>query len=75
MTKWIKKDDEVIVIAGDDKGVAGKIMSVNRKKNRVIVKGVNLVKRHLKNDQDGKGGGIIEKELSIHLSNIKVKTG
>ncbi len=37
MTKWIKKDDEVIVIAGDDKGITGKIKSVNRKKNRVVM--------------------------------------
>ena len=72
MTKRIKKDDKVIVITGDHKGVTGKIISLNRKKNRVIVKGVNVVKKHVKHNQEGKGGGIIEKELPIHRSNVKL---
>jgi large subunit ribosomal protein L24 len=67
----IKKDDDVIVIAGRDKGKRG---SVNRVvDDRAFVSGVNIVKRHTKgNPQMGKPGGIIEQEASIHLSNIAI---
>jgi large subunit ribosomal protein L24 len=65
----IKKDDKVIVITGRDKGKIGQIMSVNPKEGRVIVQGVNLVKRHQKQSQTSQGG-IISKEAPIHVSNI-----
>ena len=65
----IKKGDEVIVIAGNDKGSKGRVLDVLRKKDRVIVEGVKIVKRHTKPTQDDQGG-IKEKEASIHISNV-----
>ncbi|VAW71773.1 LSU ribosomal protein L24p (L26e) [hydrothermal vent metagenome] len=66
----IKKDDEVIVIAGKDKGRRGKVMSLTAN-DRVLVEGVNLAKKHQKaNPNAGQAGGIIEKEMPIHMSNI-----
>lgn len=65
----IKKDDKVIVITGRDKGKIGQVMSVNPKEGRMIVQGVNLVKRHQKQSQTSQGG-IISKEAPIHVSNI-----
>lgn len=68
----IQKDDEVIVIAGRDKGKRGSVTRV-RDDERVYVSGVNLVKRHTKpNPQLGQPGGIIEKEAPIHVSNIAI---
>ena len=65
----IKKDDIVKVIAGKYKGKEGKILKVYLKTNRVIIEGVNLVKRHTRPDQKNPQGGIIEKEAAIHASN------
>jgi large subunit ribosomal protein L24 len=73
-TSNIKKGDTVKVIAGTDKGAEGKVISVLRDSDRVIVEGVNLVKRHTKViQQGGRGGntgGIITQEASIHVSNV-----
>jgi large subunit ribosomal protein L24 len=67
----IKRDDEVIVIAGRDKGKRGKVVRVLAE--RVIVAGINIVKKHQKpNPQAGVAGGIIEKEASIHTSNVAI---
>ncbi|MBK5216348.1 MAG: 50S ribosomal protein L24 [Propionibacteriales bacterium] len=68
----IKKGDQVRVIAGKDKGVEGKIIEVLTDANRVIVEGVNRIKRHTKAGQDGGAstGGIIIKEAPIHASNV-----
>jgi large subunit ribosomal protein L24 len=66
----IKKDDNVIVIAGNFKGKTGKVLKVFPKENRVIVEGVNLRKRHTKPSQANPQGGIIEKESTINASNI-----
>jgi large subunit ribosomal protein L24 len=70
----IKKGDEVIVIAGRDKGVTGTVIVADPKKERVIVQGVNMVKRHTKETNQGprgaKTGGIVTKEASIHVSNV-----
>jgi len=67
----IKRDDEVIVIAGRDKGKRGKVVRVLA--DRVIVSGINLIKKHQKpNPQAGVAGGIIEKEASIHTSNVAI---
>lgn len=71
MSSKLKKGDEVIVIAGDHKGSKGKILEVLRSKNRVLVEGVNLVKKHERKTQDNPQGSIIEREASIHLSNVK----
>ena len=66
----IKKGDTVKVIAGDDKGKSGVILSVDLKKMRVLVKGLNMVKRHTKPSASKPEGGILEKEASIHVSNV-----
>jgi len=65
----LKKGDNVLVITGKDKGKSGSILSIIPKKNRAIVKGVNMVKKHQKPSKQS-AGGIIEKELSMHLSNL-----
>ncbi len=65
----IKKGDMVKVIAGREKGKTGKVMRVLNEKNRVIVEKLNFVKKHSRPDAKGKGG-ILEKEGSIHMSNV-----
>ena len=74
MSKKIKKGIEVLVIAGYHKGKKGKILHVNRIKNRVLVEGVNLIKKHEKKSQDNPQGSIVERESSIHISNVKPST-
>lgn len=71
MASKLKKGDEVIVIAGDHKGSKGKILEVIRSKNRVLVEGVNLVKKHERKTQDNPQGSIVEREASMHFSNVK----
>jgi large subunit ribosomal protein L24 len=68
----IKKGDQVKVIAGNDKGVEGKVIEVLTEADRVIVEGVNRVKRHTKTGQTGGAntGGIITSEAPIHISNV-----
>jgi large subunit ribosomal protein L24 len=66
----IKKGDMVQVVAGDDKGKVGKVIRVFPKRNRVLVEKVNFVKRHTRPRRQGQQGGILEKEASIHLSNV-----
>ncbi|VAX23678.1 LSU ribosomal protein L24p (L26e) [hydrothermal vent metagenome] len=66
----IKKNDNVIVIAGNYKGSTGKVLKVYPKMNRIIIEGVNLRKRHTKPSQANPQGGIIEKEAPIHVSNV-----
>ncbi len=66
----IKKGDNVIVIAGDEKGQRGKVLSVNRESERVIVEGVNMVKKHTKPNAASPQGGIIAKEAPVHISNL-----
>jgi large subunit ribosomal protein L24 len=65
----IKKDDNVIVIAGRDKGKKGKVLKVFPKEDRALVQGVNVVKRHQRQTQREQGG-IVSKEAPIHVSNI-----
>jgi large subunit ribosomal protein L24 len=65
----IKKGDKVVVISGRDKGKNGEVLRVLREKNRAVVQGVNLVKRHTR-PSPGQPGGILEKEAAIHISNI-----
>ncbi|MCB0746371.1 MAG: 50S ribosomal protein L24 [Ignavibacteriae bacterium] len=66
----VKKEDNVIVISGNFNGKTGKILKVFPKKNRVIVEGVNLRKRHTKANQQNPQGGIVEKEAPIDASNV-----
>ncbi len=71
MANKIKKGDDVVVIAGDHKGSKGKILQVLRGKNRVLVEGVNMIKKHEKKTQDNPQGAIVEREASIHFSNVR----
>lgn len=66
----IKRNDKVKVIAGNHKGKEGTVLKVITSKNRVIVEGVNIVKKHQKPNQANQQGGIIEKEASIDASNV-----
>ena len=66
----IRKGDTVMVIAGDDKGKTGRVLSVDEPKRRVIVEKVNFVKRHTRARSQTQQGGILEKEAPIHLSNV-----
>ena len=67
----IKRGDEVVVIAGAHKGARGKILQLFPEKERVIVEGVRMIKRHTKpKSQDGSDGGILEREGTIHYSNV-----
>lgn len=74
----MKKGDLVEVIAGKDKGKQGKVIGLLTAQERVLVEGVNRVKRHTKPNQKNPQGGIIEKEAAIHVSNVMLvdpKTG
>ena len=68
----IAKDDTVKVITGDDKGKTGRVLKVYPDKNRVLVEGVNFVKRHTKQRSRVQPGGVVEKEAPINLSNVMV---
>jgi large subunit ribosomal protein L24 len=75
MTKLkIKSGDTVKVVAGDHKGSEGKVLTVFIEKNKAIVEGVNLVKKHTKPSAQNPQGGIIEKEAPIHISNLSLLT-
>ena len=71
----IKKGDTVQVTTGNDAGKAGRVIKVYLDKDRIIVEGVNIVKKHARPTQDNPQGGIIEKESSIHISNIMLVVG
>jgi len=66
----VKKGDEVVVIAGAEKGKRGKIIAVESGKQRVIVEGVRMIKKHMRKSQDNPQGAIIEREGTIHISNV-----
>lgn len=68
----IKKGDTVVVISGKEKGKQGEVIAVEPAKERVVVKGLNLVKRHTKPSQSNPQGGIITKEAPIHVSNVMI---
>ena len=69
----LKKGDQVIVLAGKDKGKQGVILNVLKEEDKVIVENVNMVKRHTKgNPMQGVPGGIVEKEKPIHVSNVAI---
>ena len=65
----LRKGDQVKVLAGKDKGKTGKVLTIISEKNRIVVEKVNLIKKHKRPDQRSKGG-IVEKEGSIHISNV-----
>jgi large subunit ribosomal protein L24 len=68
----IRKGDTVEVIAGEEKGKSGKVLQVNPQSGRVLVEGVNIVKKHMKKTQDNAQGGIVDMEAPIAISNLKV---
>jgi large subunit ribosomal protein L24 len=67
----VKKGDQVTVIAGKEKGKSGKIIHVITDKQRVVVEGLQMIKKHTRKDQQHPNGAIIEREGSIHISNVK----
>ena len=67
----VKKNDQVVVIAGADKGKRGRVISVVAKKQRVIVEGARMIKRHMRKSQQHPNGAIVEREGTVHLSNVK----
>ena len=69
-TFHVKKGDEVVVIAGTEKGKRGKIIEVLRAKERAIVEGVKMIKRHTRKNQANPQGAIVEREGSVHISNL-----
>jgi len=71
----IKKGDTVQIITGSDAGKSGRVIKIFLNKDRVVVEGVNIVKKHARPTQDNPQGGIMEKEASIHISNIMLVVG
>ena len=68
----VAKDDTVMVISGDDRGKTGKVLKVFPENKRIIVEGINFIKRHTKPKSRMQPGGLIEKEAPIHVSNVMV---
>jgi large subunit ribosomal protein L24 len=66
----IKKNDTVVVIAGREKGKRGRVLSVYSQKDRLLIEKINIIKKHMKPSRKQAQGGIIEKEASIHMSNV-----
>lgn len=71
----IKKDDKVKIITGKDNGKIGKVLKVINKKNRMVVENINMVKIHQKPNMKNRQGGIVDKEASIHSSNVMLMCG
>ena len=72
MKAYIKKDDKVLVIAGENKGDTGRVVSVDHAKNRAIVEGLNMVTKHTKPSAASPQGGITKMEAPMHMSNLMV---
>jgi len=70
----VKKGDQVTVIAGKEKGKSGKIIAVLTDKQRVIVEGLHLMKKHTRKNQQNPNGAIVEREGSVHISNVRKET-
>jgi large subunit ribosomal protein L24 len=66
----VKKNDQVVVLSGADKGKRGRVITVLGKKDRVIVEGAHMIKKHMRKNQQNPNGAIIEREGSIHISNV-----
>ncbi len=66
----VKKNDQVVVLAGADKGKRGRVIAVQGKTQRVIVEGVHMIKKHMRKSQQYPNGQIIEREGSVHISNV-----
>jgi len=70
----VKRGDQVVVIAGSHKGKAGKILEIRAAKNRAVVEGVAMLKRHVKKSEQHPNGAIIEREGSVHVSNLMLQS-
>lgn len=68
----IKKNDEVVVIAGADRGKRGKVIAVNSKNKRAIVEGVHMLKKHMRKSQQHPQGAVLQREGSLHVSNLMI---
>jgi len=68
--RHVKKGDEVVVIAGTERGKRGKVIEVITKSERVIVEGIKMIKRHTRKNQNNPQGAIVEREGTIHISNV-----
>jgi len=68
----VRKEDQVIVVSGDDRGKRGRVLKVFPEKHKVIVEGINFIKRHTRPSQKQPKGGIVIKEAAIHVSNVMV---
>jgi len=69
----VKRGDQVVVIAGSHKGKSGKVLEIRSAKNRAVVEGVAMLKRHVKKSQEHPNGAIVEREGSIHVSNLMLQ--
>lgn len=67
----IRKNDTVVVIRGEYKGRKGRVLDVYPKKNRILVEGVNIIKKHTRANNRNQTGGIVEREAPIHISNVQ----
>ena len=75
MSKFhVKKGDQVVVLAGKEKGKSGKIIHVMTKKGRVVVEGLQMIKKHTRKSQQNPNGAIVEREGSVHVSNVMAAT-
>ena len=70
MPRHVKRDDVVVVTAGNDKGRTGKVLSIDTARDLVVIQGINVRKKNLKPTQQRPQGGVIEKEMPIHISNV-----
>lgn len=68
----LKLNDNVVILAGKDKGKSGKIKNINWKTNRVLVEGINMVKKAMKPTQQNPQGGLVDLEKAVHISNVAV---
>ena len=72
---FLKKGMTVRVVSGAHKGMVGKVLFVSPKKQRIIIEGVNFIKKSTRPSQDNPNGGIVEKEASLHISNVMILQG
>ena len=68
----VRKNDRVVVIAGDDKGREGRVLGVNPRQQSVVIEGVHFIKRHMRKSQQHPKGGVVEKEAPVHISNVRL---
>jgi len=68
----VRTGDQVLILAGKDRGKKGKVLQVSGKTDRVLVEGVNLIRKAMRPTEDNPEGGIVEKEAALHISNVKV---